>query len=62
VVQNTLAAYRFFETGQLEEYWGHDPSNFEVDCLIFYHQISCRIRDKQHEVEEAERKIKDTNG
>lgn len=55
VVRDTLAAYRFFESGQLAEYWGHDPPSYAVEALIFYHGVSCRIRDKQYEAEKQKR-------
>ncbi len=58
VVQNVLIAYRFFESGQLAQYWGADPPRLYIDAIAHYHVVRRRVIDKKMEQDRLERERK----
>jgi hypothetical protein len=51
-----LRAYQFFESGQLEQFWGGDPPPQYTDGVVHYHRALKRVQGYQ---QEADRKKRD---
>lgn len=55
VVIATLAAYPYFESGQLAFALGNDPPAVMVEAIECYHTALARVRDVQETERKAER-------